>query len=186
MGILHNRCILFVLGIDHKTPFNTSKGAYLLRLISSRWRLTAIPWGGEGYHQGKHDLPWSINNRANARYLPRNHEEKINKNPPEIPLYAGIDRWTFQDPLFSLESVYPEELTWFRCRSGPPAGRCNPKLGTAWSACNASGSQSNILWNHCSSFPRKRGICNQIAMKQNHATLVLQGAVKGYQDSMFS
>lgn len=55
--------------------------------------------GGWRVSPRKADLPWSINNRANVRYWTRNHKEKRNKNPPEIPLYAG-NRQTFQVPLF--------------------------------------------------------------------------------------
>lgn len=40
-----------------------------------------------------------------------------------------------------------------QCRCAQPLWRCSHRRGTVVSVYSVSGSQSNILWKHCSSFP---------------------------------
>ena len=43
-----------------------------------------------------------------------------------------------------------------QCRCAQPLWTCSRRRGTVVSAYSVSGSQSNILWKHCSSFPAER------------------------------
>lgn len=85
MGILHNRCILFVLGIGHKTPFNTSEGPYLLRLTEgTRWEVNDTT---------REDVTYSkalLIEQMSDTQLKTIKKGNKQKSPPKIPLYAVI------------------------------------------------------------------------------------------------
>lgn len=103
------------------------------------------------YHEKKHTYIHTIcsHNYKSPWLLKNMVQDLASYGKPAVRTREKAVMWSVH--VYAVMGIWV--LTLCQCRCAQPLWTCSRRRGTVVSAYSVSGSQSNILWKHCSSFP---------------------------------